>query len=198
MKNRDELKEKLMNDEVRYRGPNKIIIFMFVFIAIVGIGAFVINAKKDSVPIKRYSGGNYNIGKSMNYKGKEINMTDISNNVENGKVILDLSQVIKHRIVYTEYQNKKLKKTVPLAVFITPSGRIVVVISMCEPCRSQRFRIRDNILVCETCGTRWFLNDLRGISGGCVNYPPEEIPYKVDNGKVYIDENIVKNWTLRI
>ncbi|KAA0257156.1 DUF2318 domain-containing protein [Deferribacter autotrophicus] len=198
MDKRNELKEKLMKEEERYKGPNKVIIFMFIFIAIVGLGAFVFNAKKNSMPIKRYTGGNYNIGKSMNYKGKEINMTDISYQIENKKLVLDLNQVINNKIIYTVYRNKSSNKEVPLAAYIAPSGRLVVVIAMCEPCRSQRFRIRNNILVCETCGTRWFLNDLRGISGGCVKYPPEEIPYKIINGKIYIDLNILDNWRLRI
>ncbi|GAW93754.1 Fe-S-containing protein [Calderihabitans maritimus] len=190
-------RKEFLSGEKRYRGPNRVVLLVFGLVAVVGVAWFVMATRDTAVVPRRYEGGTYNIGRSVSYKGQVISMTDIENRVENGKIIIPLQEVIDNKIIYTEYTapNGEVKA---VTSFITPAGRVVVAIAMCEPCRSQRFRIEDNILVCETCGTRWYLNDLRGISGGCPQYPPEELPYEVKEGLIYFDEEIVKEWQPRI
>jgi len=74
---------------------------------------------------------------------------------------------------------------------------VVGAVSYCEPCRSSSFHIRDNELVCDSCYTRWEIETLKGIAGGCMAYPPEEINYQADNGMIILDENDIRSWTPR-
>ena len=69
---------------------------------------------------------------------------------------------------------------------------------MCEPCRSTRFHIEGKTLVCNACATKWNLETLKGISGGCLNYPPDVIPSTVDKGLIQIDEKTVTQWKPRV
>jgi len=194
--NREQKREEFISGKQRYRGPNRVVFVIAILIAVVGVGWFAFLTRDTAALPRRYKGGTYNIGETPAYKGKTISMTDIGNEVQDGKVIISLGEVVKNHIIYTEYENGDEPKAI--TSFITPAGRLVVAIAMCEPCRSQRFHIESNILVCDTCGTRWYLNDLRGISGGCPQYPPEELPYEVKDGKVYFSEDIVKEWQPRI
>ncbi|MBO8167856.1 MAG: DUF2318 domain-containing protein [Thermoanaerobacteraceae bacterium] len=196
MSKRQEKREEFVSGSQKYRGPNRVVILVFVLIAVVGVGWFAFATRDTAVLPKRYEGGNYNIGKTPDYDGKTISMTDIENVVKDGKLIILLDEVIENKIIYTEYSKNGKRNAV--TSFITPAGRLVVAMAMCEPCRSERFHIEDNVLVCDTCGTRWYLNDLRGISGGCLQYPPEELPYEVRNGQILVPEDIVREWEPRI
>ncbi len=99
-------------------------------------------------------------------------------------------------MVRFEYEGKGLK--IPLLAYITLDGRVVTAISMCEPCRSTRFHIQDKALVCNACYTEWNLETLKGIKGGCMNYPPEVIPSTIEKDRILIEENVVLNWKPRV
>lgn len=190
-------RQEFLSGKSLYRGPNRVVLIIVALVAVVGVSIFYLSTRDTAVVPRRFEGGTYNIGRSMDYKGQVISMTDIENQVQNGKMLLDLDQVVEHKLIYTEYQ-KPNGDYRAVTAYVSPAGRVVVGIAMCEPCRSERFRIEDNILVCETCGTRWYLNDLRGISGGCPQYPPEELPYEVEDGIISIPAEIVENWEPRI
>ena len=198
MSKRDEKKQEFMSGEARYKGPNRIIVISFVLVALVVVGIVMQLTKDDTVVPRRWEGGTYNIGETVDYKGKTVSMTNIKLEIADGKYSIPLDVIKEAKFVYapTEYQYRNGNKAV--AALITPAGRLVVAIAMCEPCRSERFHIEGNILVCDTCGTRWQLNDLQGLSGGCVPYPPEEMPYEVKNGMVVFDPALVDEWEPRI
>ena len=132
----------------------------------------------------------------VDYTGQTISMVDIQAEVESGKVSIPLDVVMEKKIVRFEYEGHGLK--VPLLSYITLAGRVVTAVSMCEPCRSTRFHIKDKALVCNACYTEWNLDGLKGIRGGCMDYPPEVIPSTVENGMVVIDEKVVLNWKPRV
>jgi len=132
----------------------------------------------------------------VDYTGQTVAMTDIQAKVENGKISIPLDAVTEKKIVRFEYEGHGLK--IPLLSYITLAGRVVTAISMCEPCRSTRFHIKDKTLVCNACYTEWNLESLKGIKGGCMNYPPEIIPSTVEKGRVVIDEKVVLNWKPRV
>jgi hypothetical protein len=61
----------------------------------------------------------------------------------------------------------------PLVLISTPQGKTLSGVRVCEPCGSFNFHIADRKhLVCDACGTRWDIETLQGVSGGCQNYPP--------------------------
>ena len=131
----------------------------------------------------------------VDYTGQTLSMVDIQAKVENGKISIPLDVVIEKKIVRFEYEGHGLK--IPLLSYITLAGRVITAVSMCEPCRSTRFHIKDKTLVCNACYTEWNLDSLKGIRGGCIDYPPEVIPSTVEKGRVLIDEKVVLNWKPR-
>jgi uncharacterized protein len=130
------------------------------------------------------------------YTGQTIPMADIQAKVENGKISIPLDMVKEKKMVRFEYEGKDRK--IPLLSYMTLAGRVVTAVSMCEPCRSTRFHIKDKTLVCNACYTEWNLETLQGIRGGCMNYPPEVIPNTVENGRILIEETVVLGWKPRV
>jgi uncharacterized membrane protein len=129
---------------------------------------------------------------AVDYGGQIVRMTEIEATVADGKIAIPLDAVKTNKIVRFVYNN------LPLVAYIAPSGRVVTGVSMCEPCRSTRFHIQDDMMVCNSCGTRWTLEDLQGVSGGCLNYPPDAVPSAVTGDKILIDEAKVKDWRPRV
>lgn len=188
-------KQEFLDQTTHYRGPNRVILFTFLLAAIVLVGVFYAATRREVEVPSRWEGGNYNVGRQYNYQGQVISMTDIENTYADGKIGFSLEDVKKYKITYLDiYEGASVDA---LVSYISPAGRLVVAVAMCEPCRSQRFHIDNNVLVCDTCGTRWFLNDLQGISGGCPQYPPEELPYRVEDGSVTVDASLLREWAPR-
>ena len=133
---------------------------------------------------------------NVNYNGQKISMTDVPAKLENGKISIPVEAVLEKKIVRFEYEGNGTK--IPLLSYVTQTGKLVTAVSMCEPCRSTRFHIRDKILVCNACGTEWNLETLKGIQGGCLNYPPDVIPSTIVKDKIQIDEKIVTQWKPRV
>jgi len=133
---------------------------------------------------------------TVDYTGQKIPMTDVQPSVGNGKISIPLDLVLEKRIVRFEYEANGSK--IPLLSYITQTGKVVTAVSMCEPCRSTRFHIKDKTIVCNACGTLWNLETLKGISGGCLNYPPDLLPSTVDKGRIQIDEKVVAQWKPRV
>ncbi len=173
------------------------LLLSFLVMATVILGFLATNDRK--APRKRYDGGTYNIGRSQNYESV-LGMTPIAAHVaSDGMFVIPIDEIIEAKLIYTEFSGHQGR--LPIMGYVSPAGRVVMTISYCEPCRSETFRIdgrsNDKHLVCETCSTVWRLNDLRGLYGGCVYYPPEEIPYTVLSGNIVIDPNVLEEWTPR-
>ncbi len=132
----------------------------------------------------------------MNYSGQVIKMTKVEATVKNGRISIEFDAVLDKKIVRFDYDNNGFK--LPLLAYITPSGKAVTAVSMCEPCRSTRFHIRGNSMICNACDTEWNLETLRGIKGGCLIYPPDLIPNTIENRRIWIDEQVIRRWRPRI
>lgn len=135
-------------------------------------------------------------GKHDYTTGGNLEQTPIEAKVSAGKVSVSLGDVKKYKIVAFDYN--KNGKQVPLIAYITPSGRLFTASSMCEPCRSNKFHIEpDGTLTCNACGTKWDLESIQGISGGCPNYPPQEMKSSVAGDKILLDESVIVAWQPR-
>lgn len=76
---------------------------------------------------------------------------------------------------------------IPLVLIYTPSGNVVSGVRVCEPCGSFSFHLVDGkYLRCDRCGTEWDIETMKGVSGGCVNYPPPALATTV-GGDVSVD-----------
>ncbi len=183
----------------RRKNKLNLISLLLAVLTMLAIVMWVIKSSDSGRPRKRYEGGMYNIGRTVRYDSV-IGMTQVDPIVSTrDRFGLSLASVIEHKLVYAEYLNGE--KRLPVMGYVSPAGRIVITLSYCEPCRSETFRIdgrsKDKHLVCETCSTVWRLNDLKGLYGGCVYYPPEEIPYVVEGDTIVIDAQILNDWTPR-
>ena len=84
------------------------------------------------------------------------------------------------RIILSGY---KVGEYLPLILISTPKGNTIGGVRVCEPCSSFSFHIVDGkYLQCDACGTRWDIETLQGISGGCISYPPPKLTTGLLNG----------------
>ena len=164
-----------------------------VAVILAGVGYWLI--KGDSAADPRVSSQPKVSGK-VDYAGQKIAMADIQAKVEKGKISIPLDVVKEKKMVRFDYENNGNK--IPLLAYLTQTGRVVTAVSMCEPCRSTRFHINDKKIVCNACGTEWNLETLKGIQGGCLNYPPDVIPSMIEKDRIQIDEKNITQWKPRV
>jgi hypothetical protein len=182
-------REKVLGEK---KSP-RILISLIIIALLLGGGVFWVVQRKTTVNPKIAS--QQKVIESVDYSGQTIPMTDIGAKVENGKISIPLDVVKEKKMVRFEYEGKDVK--IPLLAYVTLAGRVVTAISMCEPCRSTRFHIQDKALVCNACNTEWSLETLKGIKGGCMNYPPEIIPSTIEKDRILIEEKVVLDWKPR-
>ena len=182
-------REKVLGEK---KSP-RILISLIIIALLLGGGVFWVIQRKTTVNPKIAS--QQKVIERVDYSGQTIPMTDIGAKVENGKISIPLDVVKEKKMVRFEYEGKDVK--IPLLAYVTLAGRVVTAISMCEPCRSTRFHIQDKALVCNACNTEWSLETLKGIKGGCMNYPPEVIPSTIEKDRILIEEKVVLDWKPR-
>jgi hypothetical protein len=185
-------KEKVLGERKRktYWVPISLAV---VAVVLAGVGYWLI--KGDSAADPRVSSQPKVSGK-VDYAGQKIAMADIQAKVEKGKISIPLDVVKEKKMVRFDYENNGNK--IPLLAYLTQTGRVVTAVSMCEPCRSTRFHINDKKIVCNACGTEWNLETLKGIQGGCLNYPPDVIPSMIEKDRILIDEKNITQWKPRV
>ena len=109
--------------------------------------------------------------------------------IENNKLVFvdvklenttDEFTYLGRRIILSSYRNAEY---LPLVIIKTPKGQTISGVRVCEPCSSFSFHILEGkYLSCDACGTRWDIETLQGISGGCLNYPPPRLTTGLANG----------------
>lgn len=114
---------------------------------------------------------------------------------QGGKVSVSAQEVAEKKLVYWDY--KEGGKNVPLLAYVTPSGAMKLAARLCEPCKGYSFRVEGSTLICNTCGTKWDLESSKGISGGCLDYPPEVLPSSLADGKLVGEEAKIASWKPR-
>jgi len=166
-------------------------ILIIIFAAAVPVFWWI--AKDGDAGAKKLSGSPV-MGK-VTYGNTSVAMTPVEAVTRNGVLEIPLEVVKEKKLVSFSYVNKE--NQLPLMAYITSKGILITAVSMCEPCRSTKFHIEGTNMVCNTCGTRWELESLKGISGGCLQYPPDVIAHKIDGAKVKIKERDILNWKPR-
>jgi len=187
-----EKKEKVLGEKKRKRLWIPISLSVLA-IVLIGVGYWIIEGNTGSNPKVSTQP---KVSEKVDYAGQKIPMTDVQAKVEKGKISVPLDVVKEKKMVRFEYENNGLR--IPILSYITESGRVVTAVSMCEPCRSTRFHIEEKKIVCNACATEWNLETLKGIQGGCLNYPPDVIPSTIEKDRIQIDEKIVTQWKPRV
>ena len=132
------------------------------------------------------------------YIGRFVSMSPIEPLVEDGQVRIPLAELERSSIVYFELENDQ-GTLVPLMAYITPSGRLFMGSSMCEPCGGRTFSLAGETLVCDTCRTTYTIEDHQFISGAiaCGSFPPDNMNGIVVDGMAVIELQEVLDWRIR-
>ncbi|HWI54954.1 MAG TPA: DUF2318 domain-containing protein [Desulfobacteria bacterium] len=191
---RNEKKSKFTEPQ---KSNNKLFIIAgLIIIALLAVGGYAVSNKSADTDANLV-----NVG-ATSYQTAEfakLNATE-----ESGNIVIDLNELKNKKSVTFDVKgisfslgNGTAFDYLPLLAYVTPKGNIVVATSLCEPCSGINFHSEGNELVCNACGTRWSLEDLQGISGGCPQYPPDKVNYTVDGDKLIIKKADLENWKPR-
>lgn len=133
------------------------------------------------------------------YLGQLVPMTSMEPVTENGKVQIPLELVDEKNIISFELENNE-GVLVPLMAYITPSGRLFVGSSMCEPCGGRTFSLAGETLLCDTCRTTYNIETHEFLSGStaCGQYPPVNMNPTINNGIIEIDLQEILTWRSRV
>lgn len=186
--------------------PTKKVIAMTLAVAVVVAGIVVgVKLRGESAKV----GGPVVVEAGADYSDAAVQMSLLqsANVADTGLVTLSVAEITARQIGgfvynrstpmpadYAIIENEGL----PVLAYVAPSGRVVVATSLCEPCRSYSFHISGSDLVCNSCFTRWDLNTLKGVSGGCLDYPPDQLSVTVEGDLVQIDRSVLEAWAPRI
>lgn len=80
---------------------------------------------------------------------------------------------------------------VPLMALKTTEGNINIMPRICVPCRSEGWHLKNDVLICDACGTTFDATTGDGIQGACVGYPKAMIAYTESGGKLVMDASAV-------
>ena len=183
-------RQKLLEEKKKFPLVKVVVIFV---VAAIPLAWFVF---RDSPDASSGSVAGTKVVEKVSYRNQNVAMTRIDAAVAGGSVSIPADLIQEKKLVYFEYASGR--KRVPLMAYVTPSGKLVTAVSMCEPCKSTKFHIENEQMVCNACFTRWTLEGLRGISGGCLEYPPDVVAHTIEGGNVKINERIVLDWKPRV
>ncbi len=191
---RQEKKGKFLTKNKEKNQSSIIIALSLVLVAVLVSSVYVLFSRSGE---RKGKSSQAIVSSKTNFFPEYVEMVPIESKLEKGNIVISFDDVKKNKLVSFKYQGKN--GSIPLLSYITPSGRLLTAVSMCEPCRSTTFHFEsDKTITCNACGTKWELENLKGVSGACLNYPPDEIPNKVQNGQVLIEEAKVASWKPRI
>lgn len=111
----------------------------------------------------------------------KINSTLVKPGVSGSNVSLAQSEVEKYKIVKFKYDTGS--GNISFMAYQL-DNQLQVRADICVPCRSEDYALKDDTLVCNTCGTVFSAKNGAGISGACVNYPKASVAYSVVNGNL--------------
>lgn len=156
-------------------------------------------------PGQAAKGGSYRLAPRRYDPALKVEQAEIAPEFRDGRIYVDLATVQEKGIIRFRIPNQPVRLPngsnfdyLPVTVYVAPSGRVVAAVSFCEPCSGTSFHIRGDRLVCNVCGTQWRLEDLKGVVGGCLLFPPDEVNYRVEGGKLILDEQELRSWKPRI
>ena len=178
-------KTKSAKTQKKNGNRNTIVIAAILVVAIGYWGISQLGASGYPVVVK---GVFYDQAVVSNETGKVTVPTEV---VENNKLVfVDVKLAnptgeftyLGRNIILSSYRGGEY---LPLIFISTPNGNTIGGVRVCEPCSSFSFHIIDRkYLQCDACGTRWNIETLTGVSGGCMGYPPPKLTTGIIDGVV--------------
>lgn len=181
--------------ETKNSNSKVFIIAGIAVVAVLAVGGFMLSKKSgsDSTVV--------NVG-AVSYQ--QANFAAATAAESGGEIVLDMNQLKSNKTETFNVQGISFNLAngtpfnyLPLLAYVSPNGNVVVATSLCEPCSGTTFHVEGDQLVCNSCGTRWTLDGLQGVGGGCTKYPPETVKYTVQGDKLVIQKADLQNWKPR-
>lgn len=204
-----EKKEKVLKKQKKLSSTSLLIIFI---ISTMVIGGIILNQtgssqEKQIKPPKQVP--RVKVSEPVDYSQARVDMKKVTNVTKEGRFLtLPVATVVKNKLVRFVFRSPKInvkqrnfagKPELPLIAMIVPSGKLMVGISYCEPCRSTTFHTEQDLsLTCNICGTKWDAETFIAWSGACMPYPPDEVKVTVKNQKIYIPVDYLEKWKPRV
>jgi len=202
-----EKKDKVMQKKAKLSSTS--ILILLIIGAMAAVGIFIWRSgdpdTKQVKPPKQVP--RVAVSGPVDYTEARVDMKRVDYKTAGDNVILSLADIEKNKFVRFDFHSKKLsvrqrnfagKPVLPVMALIVPSGKLMVGVSYCEPCRSTTFHTeRDISLTCNVCGTKWDLESLLAWSGACMPFPPDEVKVAVKDGKVLIPKGYLESWQPR-
>ena len=92
-----------------------------------------------------------------------------------------IADVQKNTIVHFFLEGTSGKMAFMSYIF---EGKTYVRANICPPCRSINFTLDKDILVCDSCFTRFEAGTGNGVSGACVNYPKASVDFVLNGDSI--------------
>lgn len=192
-KNGSNKRDKFTQPKKKSKAP--IIGVVAVLVVALLVGVKLMSSQKSDADSKATAAVGQTVKYSANEKLQQVKIP--LPKVENGKVtVASLNDLKNKKFIWTEY--KENGKRVPLTAIVKPNGKVVVAVSICEPCNGETFHITGNQIVCNVCGTTWDLETFKGLSGGCQDYPPEILNYTQNGDNLEIEQSVLNTWHPRV
>ncbi len=194
---REEKRDRFVNENQPKSKAGTYFLIGVLGFAIVVVGAFFALRKPAGPPWAIKVDG-------VSYAGKTLQTEKVPVEFSGGKVTLKLDDIKNKKLVTFDVPGIKFALAngtsfdyLPILAYVSPIGNVIVAASLCEPCSGTEFSISNDTLVCNSCGTTWDLERLKGIQGGCPDHPPEVLEYKAEGDKIVLDEARLKQWQPR-
>ncbi len=72
-------------------------------------------------------------------------------------------------------------------------GKTGIRASICVPCRSRSFTLKNSQLICDSCGTVFSADTGLGVSGACVGYPKASVTFETNGNNIIMSKvNLTK------
>jgi len=172
------------------------IIAGIVVIVVLAVGGFMLSKKPSGI-----DSAAVNVG-AVSYQSADFAPATATES--SGDIVIDMNQLKASKTLTFNVQGINFSLAngtpfnyLPLLAYVSPKGNVVIATSLCEPCSGTTFHVEGDHLVCNACGTRWTLEELQGVSGGCTTYPPETVNYTVQDDQLIIKKADLQNWTPR-
>jgi len=106
-----------------------------------------------------------------------------------GRITIPLA-IVREGIQYYSYNGTKF-------FTLKDNEGVQMRISICEPCRGYSFHLQNNgrEVVCDACGTTWSASNFRGISGGCIAYPPPYLASSASGNSITAKTSDIERWS---
>ena len=183
-------RKKRGHQEEKQQSKNKIVfgsIALVLIIAVIGVIIVASGGKSDEITKLDTPRVTPETTEDVTQPSGPIRPEWITAEISDDTASIPTSEVAAGKMLHFSYTSDQGTKMNYMAYNL--DGTEYVRANVCPPCRSVGFSLSDDILVCNSCGTRFSATTGDGISGACKAYPKAQVPHTNDGQNLTVDLN---------